>query len=482
MNINSLPILFGVLLMTCTGKVTEKEETIPVQNYVEISSINPNYFQLSDGSPYIPIGLNMIHPSGDFASDEEALQQVEDMMKGLSDNGGNFVRIWLSHRMWDIEHEAAGVYDESHARNIDRYIALARKYGLRIKMTFEHFRVVDVAENPRTWAKKLIYHTSKGGPVNSIQEYLTTDAGHKLFIDKLDFYQERYGADTVFFGWELWNEMNAVHGPEDSAFFAWNKKMLLEVKKRFPENLAMQSFGSFDRESGRENYKRIMTMQENEVAQIHRYLDLGARMEICHGPQDIALSDAINELRSYNPGRPMILAETGAVEPRHSGPFKHYKKDTVGLILHDALFAPFFTGSAGVGMIWHWVPYVHANNLWFQFGRFSNAIKGVNPIEEELKPVFRETDRLRVYELQGKSITLLWLRDKQNNWKTELDEGIPPEIVKLTKEDMGSLLPSNYSSLMIYDPWKDMWSEAFSSSELPESIEFERSLVLRVKL
>ena len=45
---------------------------------------------------------------------------------------------------------------------------------------------------------------------------------------RLDFYQKRYGSDTLFFGWELWNEMNAMHGPQDSIFFDWNEKMLKE--------------------------------------------------------------------------------------------------------------------------------------------------------------------------------------------------------------------------------------------------------------
>lgn len=480
--IPNVSVLLMLILIACKTEYDNRDNSTQIENYVEVSSDNPNYFQLSDGTPYIPIGLNMIHPWGEFETEEEAFQQLEAMMEGLSENGGNYVRIWLSQSFWDIEPEKAGVYDESKAQRIDRYIELARKYGLRIKMTFEHFRVIDVEENPRTWAKKLIYHTSEGGPVNSVREYLTTEAGHKLFLNKLDFYQERYGSDTIFFGWELWNEMNAMHGPEDSAFFVWNRKMLKEVKVRFSENLAMQSFGSFDRESGRENYRKMMTMEENEVAQIHRYLDLGAQMEICHGPLDVSTADAIRELASYNSGRPKVLAETGGVEPSHTGPIRYYKVDTAGTILHDVLFAPFFAGSAGAGMIWHWHQYVHTNNLWFQFGRFSRAIQGINPIEEGFVPVFNETGRLRIYQLQGEATILMWLRDKQNNWKTELEEGIPPNSVILDEEDLIELLPANYASFQIYDPWQDTWTETMTSTRLPESVNFKRSLVLKIKL
>ena len=78
------------------------------------------------------------------------------------------------------------------------------------------------------------------------------------------------------------------------------------------------------------------------MAQVHRYLDLGAKMEVCQAPMDIICSSAIEELLSYHPGKPVILAETGAVEPHHAGPSKYYPQDTAGILLHDILFAPFF--------------------------------------------------------------------------------------------------------------------------------------------
>ena len=158
--------------------------------------------------------------------------------------------------------------------------------------------------------------------------------------------------------------------------------MLKEVKKRFPENLVMQSLGSFDDETVRPVYKRMMLLPGNEVAQVHRYLDLGADMEICHSPMDIICSSAVEELMSYNTGKPVMLAETGAVEPSHAGPSRFYPVDTAGILLHDILFAPFFSGSAGTGMCWHWESYVDKNKLWYHFGRFKEAIKGINPVKK----------------------------------------------------------------------------------------------------
>ncbi|HLF34023.1 MAG TPA: hypothetical protein VI583_07290 [Cyclobacteriaceae bacterium] len=426
----------------------------------------------------------MINPSGRYRNDpDSSMIEIEGWMRKLSENGGNYVRVWLSQSFWDMEDEKAGEYRDEKVRRIDWFVETARKYNLHIKMTLEHFRGITAEETRQSWATKSIYHRSSGGPLDSISEYLSTPEGHKLFLDKINFYQQRYGSDPLFFGWELWNEMNAVRGPEDSIFFAWNEKMLDEVKQRFPENLAMQSFGSFDDDRVRTNYKKMILLPGNEVAQVHRYLDLGAPMEICQAPMDIICSSAIEEIRSYNPGKPLILAETGAVEPRHTGPSKFYEKDKDGILLHDILFAPFFSGSAGTGMSWHWESYVDRNNLWYHFGRFREAVKGINPIEENFIPVKSESDDFRIYMLKGTMNILIWVRDKNSSWKTELEEGMPARICSGLELDLSLLdLDRLPLSVRIYDPWKNETSRIHAENSIIKLPDFRRSLVLQLGL
>jgi len=448
------------------------------KRFIKVSGDNPAYFSYSDGSAYIPVGINMINPSGRYADNpDSAFQEIGEWMKNLATNGGNYVRVWLSQSFWDIE-EKAGVYDEKKAARIDKFIQMARENHLHIKMTLEHFRSVTMEENPQRWATKFAYHKSNGGPLDSVREYLTTAAGRKLFLDKIDYYKKRYGSDTLFFGWELWNEMNAVKGPEDLVFYEWNETMLKEVKRRFPDNLVMQSLGSFDGEYAKPVYEKIMSMPGNEVAQVHRYLDLGAKMEVCHAPMDVICSSAIKDLQAYRLHKPVILAETGAVEPNHAGPSKYYPKDTAGILLHDILFAPFFTGSAGAGMSWHWESYVHKNNLWYHYGRFKEAIKGIDPLSESLAPSFEETDSLRIYTLNGKKTTLIWVRDKSNNWRTELDEGVAP---KMLRGYTIKLPGGKKQKITVYDPWKNKWMLVKSKNGILTVPDFKRSVVIRLQ-
>jgi len=481
------PVELVLLMLFCITCSSDRNKKKPAHSdkigYIEVSGDNPGYFRDSEGFPYIPIGINMISPGGRFRDNpDSSLYDYGQWMKKLSENDGNFIRVWISSPFWDIEDQHAGEYREEKAQRIERMIEMARKYHLRIKMTFEHFRSLTMEENPQAWAVKSIYHTSGGGPLDSIRQYLTSAEGQKLFVDKLDFYRDHFGSDTIFFGWELWNEMNAMKGPEDSIFFAWNEMMLKETKKRFPDNLVMQSLGSFDNERVKPIYKKMMLLAGNQVAQIHRYLDLGAQMDICKMPMDIICSSAVEELKSYNTGKPIILAETGAVEPRHSGPSNLYAKDTAGILLHDILFAPFFSGAAGAGMSWHWDSYVDKNNLWYHFKRFKEAVKSINPLEERFIASSSETDFLRIYQLNGHKTNLLWLRDKRDNWESELRDGQPPMLISQFELDMKTLdKRKGFNKIKIYDPWQDVWTVVAADDLKIILPDFKRSLVIRIE-
>jgi hypothetical protein len=482
-NLMELVLVMLFCIACSSDKNVKKLKHSDKTGYIRVSADNPGYFEDSEGFPYIPIGINMISPGGRYRNNpDSSLYDFGQWMKKLSENGGNFIRVWISSPFWDVEDQHAGEYREEKAQRIARMIEMARGYNLRIKITMEHFRSLTMEENPQSWAVKSVYHTSNGGPLDSIRQYLRSAEGKKLFVNKLDFYRDHFGSDTIIFGWELWNEMNAMKGPEDSIFFDWNEMMLKETKQRFPDNIVMQSLGSFDNEKVRPIYKRMMLLQGNQVAQVHRYLDLGAQMEVCKMPMDIICASAIEEIKSYNAVKPIILAETGAVESRHSGPSKLYAKDTAGILLHDILYAPFFTGAAGAGMSWHWDSYVDKNNLWYHFKRFSETVKGINPITERFITSRSETDFLRIYQLNGQETILLWLRDKRDNWETELRDGQPPLLISRFEIDLGKLgIKRGFDKINIYDPWQDIWEDVAVDGLKIILPDFKRSLVIRIE-
>jgi hypothetical protein len=450
----------------------------PDEAYVRVSPRNHHYLELTDGSPYIPNGLNMISPPFTRAGEDEALRGLDEWLTNLSENGGNYIRVWISNPFWAVEHDKAGVYDESRAKRIDRMLEMCRKHHIRVKLTMEHFR--SIGGGKQSWADEPFRSVANGGTAQNMADFFDGEPSRELFRRKIQWYAQRFGSRPEIYGWELWNEINAVSGGGD--YMSWTEAMLPELHRAFPKNLVMQSLGSFDSEKAVAKYRQLATMPGNDVAQVHRYLDLGASLAICKGPVDVLAADAVREVLSYQPDRPVILAESGAVEPRHAGPSHLYALDREGMLLHDILFAPFFAGAAGAGQIWHWDAYVAANKLWFHYGRFAQAVRGIDPVSEQFIPSMIQDERLRIYVLRGKGTTLVWCRDSRNTWESELEKHKKPEPVEHATVNLGDVLPAGkVNSVRIYDPWQDRWTSGKLAKGKLALPEFSRSLVIRLE-
>lgn len=459
----------ALVLMLSTAAAAADD---PMQHFVRVSPRDGRYFELDDGRPFVPVGMNMVRPPIDGG-----LEGMEAWFEKLSANRGNFVRIWLAHDFFDVEHDQSGRYDDEKAQRIDALVAMARRHGIRLKLCLEYFR--HLGEGRQVWTGKPIHRADHGGPAADTAEFFDSEACRRQFRRKLAWYKNRYGDDPTIFGWELWNEMDCIAAGD---WADWTEEMLAELHRLFPRNLAMQSLGSFDSDAKRDRYRRLATIPGNDVLQVHRYLDLGARLDVCHGPVDVLAADAVGELLAFGVRKPVLLAESGGVEPSHSGPLKLYEKDTAGIVLHDVLFAPFFAGAAGSGQIWHWDVYVDRMNLWHHFSRFAEAIEGLDPPAENFRPVRIDHPRLRVLALNGSRTLLAWCRDGQDTWQTELAEGRPPEVLRAQSIEI-PLPPDQLAvaTVTFYDPWTQKRGELTVQGNRVELPEFSRSIVVRVQ-
>ena len=112
------------------------------------------------------------------------------------------------------------------------------------------------------------------------------------------------------------------------------KMEMKELKKRFPERLVTQSLGSFDDPRVKLTYNAFMAISDNDVAQVHRYLDLGANLDVCHGPVDVLVTDAVNVLRGFDLNKPVLLAENAAECYRQLGATLGLSEGAVKVAVH----------------------------------------------------------------------------------------------------------------------------------------------------
>lgn len=435
-------------------------------SYVEVSHVDPHYFCTSDGKTYIPVGCNLA-----------AMSRREDIphyLEELSLRGGNFARVWLNTNLFEVETEYGKVNDDK-LENIRILMENAHKYGIKIKFCIESFRHIYPGRN--RWDTKASYHVSNGGPFQSVEEYITSEEGREEFLRRLQLIKDVVGDDPAVFGWELWNEMNAVDYPDIEE---WNVDMLARVKQMFPHHMVMQSLGSLDRMSSFGIYEFINRLDGDEVMQVHRYLDPGAELDICHAPMDSLCEDAVKVLLSYGEDKPALLAEGGAVNANHSGPSSLYPLDKDGILLHDVIFAPFFSGAAGTGHSWHWDHYIEKYGHWDVFRGFSRCVEGIDPAEEHFTPAKVCRNSLKYYCLRGSETTMVWVRDALNNWENEFVQGCGPRTITGERIPVELLTGTGRSAkVSIYDPWKDEWTK-LGRTDIVCLPEFNRSIVIKL--
>ena len=472
----SLICAVSVSLITCSQQKKSYDES-----FVQVSRDNSSYFCLSNGDSYVPIGLNIC-----WARNMEILERY---FKALSENGGNFARIWVGwHSLFEYE-SVYGQVDEEKIANVDKILEVAGQYGIKVKLCLENFRGIQAKPGTNI---KAPYHLDNGGPFTDMNDYMTDDKGKNVFLERVRFFRDRYGDDPRVFAWEIWNEMSAIwidREKIDADLVPWTVAVLSEMRKIFPHNLVVQNLGSLDRESSIPFYKRIMEIPVQDFTQVHRYIDEGMpeiKFPVVRGPVDVMAADAIVLMQSFGLNKPILLAEVGAVQPNHTGPHRHLRKDIDGIFLHDGIFAPYFTGPAGSGQNWWWDNYVDRNNLWYHFRRFSNAIGGVDPIKEGFEPLRADQPGFRVYVLKGRNTSLIWARDSENSWMAEFgvvegDPTNPPRLCSGVTLNLGEALKDKkISKVEVYDPWTDQWTDVAAS--IPVALpDFKRSIVVKIK-
>ena len=462
----------------CTNCRTIKQASLN-NKFIHISSKNSAYFETSQGKTWVPVMINYIVPFNQEES--KALATIESYFKNFSRNGGNSMRIWISSPFLEIEDEKAGQYSKVKFNRIDKVLQFAKQYNIRIKFTLQHIRTISSGSVRQPWANSSIIHVDNGGPFKNIKEYINSEEGKRYYIKRARALADRYKNHEEIFGWELWNEMDAV---DDTDWKPFTAEILDSVKALFPRHLVTQTLGSLHSDDAAKRYEQFFALQNNPYVSLHRYIDPGKDWEQYDKvtlPVDSLVYDAVQFAKDKVTDRPIVLNEIGAVEANHAGPSKLYLVDTAGVLIHDMIFGPFFCGAAGTGGMWHWDSYVQQQNLWYHYQRFQNAIKGIDPAKEQFIPFTVKKQGVTAYGLKGKKQTIIWVRSAENNWKTELQNKIRPALkinFSLQLIETGRI---SAKSAKVYDPWKDEWTTVpIKNGSIPLPA-FLRSLIVLIQ-
>ena len=456
--------LAGLLL--CGGR-----SLAGASRFVDVSRVDSRYFANPDGSTWIPVGCNICFDRLQKPS-AEARALFDGWMTAFAANGGDFMRVWLSCPFVEVMPDTAGTFSAEATDNLKWLVARAEQLHIRLKFTFENFRRVAPVQKDLDPAKGIISFTRPAyAPyARDMRAFWDSEDCFRFYVARARHVAEAVGNSPALVAVELWNEYTST-GVSLETGSRWTARMMPEIQRLFPRQMVVQNLGSFSGPTAYADYDWLASVAGNAFLQAHRYLDPGAEMDVCRGPMDVLCADAVRELLDRRPDQPALLAETGAVEPNHTGPSRFYALDKAGELLHDEIFAPFFAGSAGCGQPWHWDhQYIAGNDLWHHFAKFRKAVEGLDPAAEHFRPFHTETPELRLYGLRGEKTTVVWLRDKRATREHDLVQGLPPPVVKGRLPH--ALQADRYHW---YLPWEDR-SVDLPTSEMPP---FTRAAVVR---
>lgn len=365
---------------------------VPAHQKVVIDPRHPGYFAFEDGSPYVPIGINLGWALSSPADD------YDHWFKQLAENGGNFARIWMASWGFGLEWKDTRLGNYSarldRAEQLDQVFELAEKYNIRIMLCLVNHGAFSEKTNPE-W-KDNPYNKINGGPLTHPEEFVTDLKALELFARRVRYIAARWSHSPALHSWEWWNEVNWTPIYDDE-LVPWIHDMSLVLDRHDPYR-RLRSTSWSDRGAA-----NIWAMPEMDFAQQHDYTNMDLSLHYAAGYRDF---------RADVPVKPLLPGELG-LEGSYDANIKHpYNWDAVHL--HNGLWAPIFRGYAGTGMYWWWDTLVDPLKLWSTYKGISNFVNAVQTkgriAAHRPRPAQLTGGKATALALAGKNSVLLWVR------------------------------------------------------------------------
>ncbi len=212
-----------------------------------IHTNNSNYLGFDDGTQYIPVGENMSWQTSNVYNN------YTTWMPKLVNNGGNFVRIWMSS--WAFAYEWKDTYNQGlynglekynqyNAFNLDWLLDYCSKQNVYMMLCMNNHGQVSTTVNPE-WNSNP-YNAANGGPCANTWDFFTNTTAKNYYKNRMRYLVARCGYSKNIMSWELFNEVTftddyAQHATEVDN---WHGEMSSYIKsKDVNKHLITSSFG-----------------------------------------------------------------------------------------------------------------------------------------------------------------------------------------------------------------------------------------------
>lgn len=327
-----------------------------------------NYLNFDDGEQYILIGENMAWQTGN------TLVNYKSWVSGLSDFGGNFIRLWHAHWGLGIEWKdgwngfgGLRKYQQVKSRYQDWLYDYCAENGVYVMLCIQHHGQVSTNVNPN-WNDSP-YNVANGGPCQNTWDFFTNEQAIADTKNRLRYIVARWGYARSIMAWELFNEVEWTDNfnTHRSVIADWHFEMTDYLKSIDPYGHLLTT--SYAEES---EDPEVWSYPEIDITQTHFYNNVPNLEKVLVGGVRKYLEDF---------DKPTLTGEFGL-----GGSADLANADPDGIHLHNSLWGALFGGGMGTGMTWWWDNYIHPQNLYFHFDGVNKLSQLVPFLEKDLSP------------------------------------------------------------------------------------------------
>jgi hypothetical protein len=327
-----------------------------------------NYLSFDNGNEFIPIGENMGWQNGNVVTD------YTNWITKLTDNGGNFIRVWMSDWAFALEWKNgsngyAGLkkYQQQHAFYLDWLLDYCNQKNVYMMLTLNHHGQVSSGVNPE-WSDNP-YNAANGGPASNTWEFFTNATAKALHKNRLRYIMARFGYSQNLQAWELFNEVEFTdqYSTHNTDVKDWHQEMANYIKsKDVYQHLVTTSFAYSGNDPATWNIPAI------DFTQTHFYVS---------SPNIESVLSAADQNFLLQYSKPTLNGEFG-LGPSGS---TLSTDDPNGIHIHNAIWGSMFGGSLGTAMTWWWDDYINPKNLYYHYAPLSSVASLINFKNDDYK-------------------------------------------------------------------------------------------------
>ena len=426
----------------------------PPRQRVVVDPQAPTHFAFEDGTPFVPVGLNIC-----WASNDQMLDDYRRWFTRLAAQGGNFARLWMASWSFAIEWKDTGLGDYSkrlhRAALLDAVFELAESLGIQLMLCLVNHGAFSLKADTE-WQDNP-YNRANGGPLAAPEDFVTNEAAQRLFERRVRYIAARWSMSPALHSWEWWNEVTWTP-IKPAALRPWFARMGRVLDAHDPYR-RLRSTSWADRGDA-----ASWQLPALDYAQQHDYTQRDPLQHYADAARDWR-ADGITT-------KPLVPSELGLLTTHDAKIPQPFNWDAVHL--HNGLWAPLFHGYASTALYWWWDHMVDPLNVWPAFrgvARWLGAVHAAGLRLGQHRPhaAAFAGGAAQALALAGSNSVLLWVRADlhdaaalQKAWRSETGGQEPgkPWEPSWPPVDSGrvrlSALPMNEGPVQVH--WTDTTS------------------------